>query len=136
MEALFLIRERTTVPVPEIRAWGLADANPLGLGPFILMDFIDGVCLNDIFTRGDSRLLKMEISDSDLEIVYRRIVMLRIFEINFDRIGSLPALRTVYSSPARPLTRKAQEIIQTGVVDTFGTLKALLLPGFAYFIYR
>lgn len=40
VEALSIIRERTTIPVPKITAWGLADANPLGLGLFILMEFI------------------------------------------------------------------------------------------------
>ncbi|KAJ5153975.1 Aminoglycoside phosphotransferase, partial [Penicillium coprophilum] len=96
VEALSLIRERISVPVLDIKAWGLTNSNPLGLGPFILIDFIDGVCLNDVFTRGNSRLLKKEIPDSDLEIVYRQIAnfILQIFEINFDRIGSLPTPRT------------------------------------------
>jgi hypothetical protein len=87
------------------------------------MDFIDGVCLNNVFTGGDSRLLKKEIPDSDLEIVYRQIAnfMLQIFEINFDRIGSLPTPRTGYSAPTCPLTWKIQEIAQTGGVHTFGT---------------
>ncbi|CAG8049799.1 unnamed protein product [Penicillium olsonii] len=86
------------------------------------MEFINGVCLNDIFTGGDSRLLKKEISDSDLEIVYRQIAnfMLQIFEINFERIGSLPTPRTGYSTPTPPLTWKIQEIAQAGGVHTFG----------------
>lgn len=123
VEALSLIRERTSVPVPDVKAWGLADSNPLGLGPFILMDFIDGVCLNGVFTGGEFRLLKEEIPDSDLETVYRQIAnfMLQIFQINLDRIGSLPTPRTGYSAPICPLTWKVQEIAQTGGVDTFGT---------------
>lgn len=55
VEALFLIHEKTTILVPKIHAWGLAEENQLGLGPFILMDFIKGVCLNDVFGGGDSR---------------------------------------------------------------------------------
>ncbi|CAG8917487.1 unnamed protein product [Penicillium salamii] len=137
VEALSLIRERTSVPVPEIRAWGLADANPLGLGPFILMEFIDGVCLNDLFTGGGSRLLKKEISDSDLRIVYRQIAnfMLQIFEINFERIGSLPTTRTGYSTPAHPLTWKVHEIIQTGGVNTFGDRSQCFSTTMEYFQY-
>lgn len=71
------------------------------------MNFIDGVCLKDIFTGGDSRLLKKDIPDRD-EIVYRQIAnfILQIFEINFDRIGRLPTPRTGYSAPIRPLTWK------------------------------
>lgn len=35
-----LIRRETTIPVPKIVAWGVAAQNPLGLGPFIIMEFI------------------------------------------------------------------------------------------------
>ena len=131
VEALSVVRERTSVPVPSIRAWGLADANPLGLGPFILMEFIEGACLNDIFTGGDSRLLKRDVSRDDLEFVYRQIAnfMLQIFEIDFERIGSLPTPITGYSPPSRPLTWKLQEIMQTGGVDASGTSKARLRSG-------
>ncbi|PYH79103.1 hypothetical protein BO82DRAFT_385341 [Aspergillus uvarum CBS 121591] len=45
--ALNLIHNRTTIPVPKVHAWGPATSNPLGLGPFIIMDFIDGVSLSD-----------------------------------------------------------------------------------------
>lgn len=122
VEAISLVREKTSVPVPEIKAWGLAVDNPLNLGPFILMNFIDGVRLNYIFTGPSSRLLKKEIPDSDVETVYRQIAnfMLQIFEINFDRIGSLPTSKTGYSVPIRPLTWKAQEIAHTGGVNTLG----------------
>ena len=124
VEALSIIRERTTIPVPKIRAWGLTDANPLGLGPFILMEVIEGVCLNNIFTGGDSRLLKTGVSEGDLKIVYRQIAnfILQIFEIDFKRIGSLRTPITGYAPPALPLAWKLQEIIRTGV-DASGKFK-------------
>lgn len=122
VEALSLIRERTRIPVPEVKAWGLADDNPLGLGPFILMTFIDGVCLNDLFTGGDSRLLKKDVPDRDVEYVYRQMadLLLQLSDINFDRIGNLPTPVTGYPAPIRPLTWKTHEIMQTGGVNTFG----------------
>lgn len=46
--ALSLIRNNTAIPVPRVQAWGLAASNPLGLGPFIIMDFIEGVSLSDL----------------------------------------------------------------------------------------
>ncbi|KGO38200.1 hypothetical protein PEX1_098040 [Penicillium expansum] len=42
LEAIDLTRKKITIPVPKVHAWGLAKANPLGLGPFILMEFIEG----------------------------------------------------------------------------------------------
>lgn len=46
--ALNLIRSSTTIPVPEVQAWGSAAQNRLGLGPFIMMDFIEGMSLNEL----------------------------------------------------------------------------------------
>ncbi|KAE8326198.1 hypothetical protein BDV39DRAFT_193716 [Aspergillus sergii] len=40
VEALHVIREKMPLPVPDVYAWGLARENQLGLGPFILMNFI------------------------------------------------------------------------------------------------
>ncbi|KAE8399978.1 hypothetical protein BDV37DRAFT_258992 [Aspergillus pseudonomiae] len=36
------IKDKTNIPVPSIIAWGLSDENPLGLGAFIIMEFIEG----------------------------------------------------------------------------------------------
>ena len=52
--ALDLVRNRTTIPVPRVHAWGSAALNPLALGPFIMMDFIDGVSLNDLLRDPDA----------------------------------------------------------------------------------
>lgn len=92
VEAVSLIRERTSIPISDIIAWGLADSNPLGLGPFILIEFIEGACLGKIFVDGEARLLKEDIPESDIEFVYRQManIMLQLFDIDFDRIGSLP----------------------------------------------
>ncbi|KAJ5584909.1 uncharacterized protein N7459_004709 [Penicillium hispanicum] len=122
VEALFLIRGKTTIPVPKIYAWGLVEENQLGLGPFILMEFINGVCLNDVFGGGDSRLLKEEISETDIEYVYRQMAyfMLQLFKIDFNHIGNLPTRKTRFAAPSRPLTWKGHEILRVGGVSTFG----------------
>ncbi|OGM47182.1 phosphotransferase enzyme family protein [Aspergillus bombycis] len=39
VETLHLIRGKTSLPVPEMYAWGLARENQLGLGPFMMMNF-------------------------------------------------------------------------------------------------
>ncbi|KAL2867736.1 aminoglycoside phosphotransferase family protein [Aspergillus lucknowensis] len=127
--ALGLIHNRTTIPVPIVHAWGPATSNPLGLGPFIMMDFIDGVSLSDLLqdpnAERPSRVIRDDISHSDIERIYQQLAnfLLQLFKLDFDQIGSLPyphpELRRS-SPPRRPLTFKAHTILQNGGVDTFG----------------
>ena len=126
VEILSLIREKTTIPVPQIKAWGLATSNPLGLGPFIIMDFIEGVSLQRLLkdpnAEHDTRLIREDISDSDIEFIYRQFAnfLLQLFELDFDRISSLPSPKTGFPVPIRPMTFKVHDILQTGGVNTFG----------------
>lgn len=82
VEALNLIRQRTSIPVPQVHAWGLSKDNPLSLGPFILMEYINGVSLTRLFTREGSSLLKEDIPDCDVEFVYRQManLLLQLFK--------------------------------------------------------
>ncbi|KAH8432028.1 phosphotransferase family protein [Aspergillus melleus] len=126
--ALNIIRNRTTIPVPRVHAWGPAATNSLSLGPFIMMDFIDGVSLNDLLRDPDaerpSRVMRENISDGDVEFIYRQLAnfLLQLFKLDHDRIGSLTPPRTESQSPTpqRPLTFKAHSILQNGGVNTFG----------------
>lgn len=128
--ALQIIRAKTTIPVPEVRTWGPTASNSLGLGPFIMMDFINGVSLSDILkdpkAKQPSRLMREDIDDSDIEFIYRQFAnfLLQLFMIDFDRIGSLPLPNTESQNPTsnHPLTFKAHTILQNGGVDTFGMI--------------
>lgn len=129
VRALSLICEWTTIPVPKVQAWGCAVDNSLGLGAFIMMDFVDGVCLNDLLTDPNeaepTRLLREDISDGDIEVIYRQFAnfLLQLFSLDFDSIGSLPSLEAKEPEspvPKRPLTYKAHDILQNGGVDVFG----------------
>lgn len=133
--ALTLIYDKTTIPVPRIRAWGSAASNLLGLGPFIMMDFINGVSLSDLLrdpnAEEPTRLIKDDISDNDLEIIYRQLAnyLLQLFQLDFNQIRSLPSQKAeAASTPKRPLTFKAHGILQNGGVDTFGTVYSFPLP--------
>jgi hypothetical protein len=140
VEVMSLIHEKTTIPVPHIKAWGLAASNPLGLGPFIIMDFIDGVSLNGLLKNPNAepatRLIKEDISDGDIEFIYRQFAnfLLQLFKLDFDRIGSLLSPKTKFSAPIRPLTYKVHDIIQTRGVDTFGTGRRFLILFLVLFI--
>lgn len=137
--ALSLIRNRTTIPVPKVQAWGPAASNLLGLGPFIMMDFINGVSLSDLLKDSSaerpSRVMREDISDNDIEVIYRQIAnfLLQLFKLDFDRVGSLPWPQSDTQSPTppRPLTFKAHSILQNGGIDTFGTFYCLPFPVFS-----
>ncbi|KAJ5729042.1 uncharacterized protein N7483_003550 [Penicillium malachiteum] len=123
---LRLLRSQTTIPVPTVHAWGLSARNPLGTGPFIMMDFIEGKSLLDILIDQDdehpTRLMREDISRDDVKKIYRQMAnfMLQMYQIDFDRIGSLPWPENEGTSLPRPLTFKAHEIGATGGVDVFG----------------
>lgn len=122
VEALNLVRTMTDIPVPQVYAWGLSENNVLGLGPFMLMEFIDGVPLKELFTEGGSAVLKEDIPGHDVEYVYRQMAnfILQLFKIDLPRLGSLPTPITHFPSPIRPLTWKVHDILQNGGIDTFG----------------
>lgn len=123
VEALMRIRQETNVPVPKFHGWGTAANNPLSLGPFIIMDFIEGVSLESLWKeRPDKRLIRSDISEADIEYIYRQFaqIQLKLFQLNFERIGSLPTPLTNFVAPIRPLTFKVHYILQMGGVNTFG----------------
>lgn len=89
------------------------------------MEFIeDGVSLNDLFKdpAGSTRLLRDDISDDEVEIIYRQVsgFLLQLWNLDIGRIGNLepPSPELCFSS--RPLTRESHDILQTGGIDTIG----------------
>lgn len=86
VEALSLIREQTTIPVPKGQAWGLAKQNILGLGPCIILAFVDGTSLHGLLTDG-ARVLDKDVSTQDLEYLYRQMarIMIQLFRIDFNQ---------------------------------------------------
>jgi hypothetical protein len=75
VEALSLIYDTIVGSVPRIHAWGPAASNLLGLGPYIIIDFINGVSASDVLkdpnAERPTRLIREDISDNDIEIIYR-----------------------------------------------------------------
>jgi hypothetical protein len=123
---LKLLRERTTILVPVVRAWGRAADNVLGLGPFILMDVVEGVSgsdlLSDYRAGFGTRLLRKDISERKLELLFRQLAQfqLELFSLDFDSLSSVPIPEEGVAAPKRPLTWKAHKILHRGAIDTFG----------------
>jgi hypothetical protein len=106
------------------------------------MDFINGVSLSDLLEDPNAecptRLMREDISDSDIEVIYRQLAnfLLQLFKLDFDRIGSLPSPRAEAQSPTptptRPLTFKAHSILQNGGVTHSVRLVAFLFSSLPY----
>lgn len=114
------VRRNTTIPVPSVRAWGLAADNPLGLGPFIIADFIEGESLGAILKDSASGVLRSDISHDDLDTIYRQIanIILELSRFNFPRIGSMSEMSDgSVTIDSRPVTLRAHEIASHGGVD-------------------
>ncbi|KAM5347251.1 hypothetical protein ACJ41O_010256 [Fusarium nematophilum] len=120
-----LIRQRTTIPVPEVKAWGLAADNALGIGPFIMMEFVQGISVDDILQKPDARIMREDISARVVETLFRQTIdfSLQLRKLDFPRIGSLDSKSTPGNgeSPAtvhsRPLTKKSHDFILDSGVD-------------------
>ncbi|KAJ4415023.1 hypothetical protein N0V82_007605 [Gnomoniopsis sp. IMI 355080] len=102
--AMKLVRDNTTIPVPEVYGWGTAVENPTGYGPFIVMEYIkhtkslEHVILHHIKSVERSGMTKRRSdktqSDKTLLKAYRQManIMLQLSTIEGTAIGypSLP----------------------------------------------
>jgi hypothetical protein len=130
------VKDKTNIPVPSVIAWGLSHENPLGLGAFIIMEFIEGEPLDMILRQGsgpeDAHSLRVDISDEELEIIYRQVAnfLLELSAHDFPQIGSLSGNADFSSGiNSRPLTLKMNEIEGHGGVRVGGVLPLQSLYG-------
>lgn len=140
---LKLIREKTTIPVPDVKAWGFAAENKLGLGPFIIMSVIKGVDLERILRTPGSKvsLMREDLSDGVVAKIYRQVAsyMLQLFQLDFPRIGSFSESTATprgeeYTAAieSRPFTWRSHESLVLGGVDTYCMFMILTLSTLRY----
>lgn len=130
---LQLLAEKTSIPVPKVWHWGRAADCPLGLGPFIIMDFVEGVSLDDVLTIPGQRFgrIRDDFPEDKIEFIFRQLarILLQLFhlDIDVDCIRNLPLPEEPgFSVPVRPLTYKVHNILQDGGVNVFGGLPHIL----------
>ncbi|KAI1737745.1 phosphotransferase family protein [Xylaria scruposa] len=129
------IAARTTIPVPKIYHFGTAAENPTGLGPFIIMDYVDhemtmSEALKDPALEPDERHeLDPNISAEKLEFLYRQManIVLQLSTLTFPRIGSLVEDKDgQFSASGRPLIQNMNHLIE------FTDMPPTLLPSQSY----
>ncbi|RCI16584.1 hypothetical protein L249_3318 [Ophiocordyceps polyrhachis-furcata BCC 54312] len=120
------IQNRTTIPVPGIIGSDVADGEFDGLGPYIIMEFIDGISLDDLILEPDDEwALRKDCPVDTIKYVYRQIasIYLELFKHSFLKIGSLSGTeadnvdsRASWSVTSGPLTFKMNEVERMGGV--------------------
>ncbi|KAH8812442.1 hypothetical protein F5884DRAFT_669956, partial [Xylogone sp. PMI_703] len=118
-----LIRGRTSIPVPFILHHCMTDESPFGLGPFIIMEYIERVydLVDALNTPGltlqDRPILDPNIHPDRLEFVYGQIadILLQLSKLSFSRIRSpFEVGESSWSVTERPLTMNMSELVQLG----------------------
>jgi len=129
------IAAKTTIPVPKIYHYGTAAENPTGLGPFIIMEYIDhertmSDALKDPNLDPDEyHLLDPNISQEKLEFLYRQManILLQLSTLKFPRIGSLVEDgEGHFSVSGRPLIQNMNSLME------FTDMTPALLPSQPY----
>ncbi|KAL2194967.1 hypothetical protein P885DRAFT_41698 [Corynascus similis CBS 632.67] len=120
------IERMTSIPVPHVYHWGTADESPLGVGPFIIMDYIPHKCsLADVLADpsvkdSGNRHLDPNVPRDKLERVYQQVarIMLELSRLEMSRIGSLvyDENRDAFTVGSRPLTQDMNELVVQGGV--------------------
>ncbi|KAK7418114.1 hypothetical protein QQZ08_011369 [Neonectria magnoliae] len=136
-----LIRQRTTIPIPEVKAWGLAVDNALGIGPFIMIDFVEGISVDDILQNPDARIMRQDISERAIEVIFRQMIdfSLQLRKLDFPHIGSLTSKSTAGEGDfaatihSRPVTKKSHDFLLEGGVDVLGPQDEIFASTTEYF---
>ena len=117
------LRENTSIPVPRVYHWGPAEDSPWKLAPFMVMEFVEGACLDDLLkkpTESDqnSLILNPDIDQGKLERVYSQVAdyMLQLSRLRFTSIGAISNDSGQWAVTGRPLTYDMNDLVSdTGV---------------------
>ncbi|KAL6712649.1 hypothetical protein ACN47E_000526 [Coniothyrium glycines] len=131
VQVLEYLRENTNLPVPYVTSWGLTDESPGNLGPFIIMNYIDGTSLTTLLrqpiqSEEDDIILRDDIDDDKLFYVYEQLgeFMIELSRLDFDAIGAIAKdpVTNKWLATERPFTYNMNELavsVSNYPVDTF-----------------
>ncbi|KFH44945.1 hypothetical protein ACRE_042850 [Hapsidospora chrysogenum ATCC 11550] len=129
VQVMELLRGKTTIPIPKILGWGLSSEDPFDLGPFIVMEYVEGKNLCKVLEvprdEKDPPMLNTDLDDAMLDTIYRQVAgyLLQLSRLSFNRIGAISNDGGEWSVSKRPLTINMNELASaTGYpMDRFPT---------------
>lgn len=117
VQVMEYLRQHTDIPIPRIHSWGLTADSPHNLGPFIIMDYVNGTLLSTILKQPDEEdlYLNPNIDNALLDNIYYQIAryLLQLSHLTFPKIGAISKDHTsnTWHVPNRPLTYNMNELI-------------------------
>jgi hypothetical protein len=119
------IAANTSIPIPKIYGWGTAEENPTGLGPFMIIEYIEhsrtlSEAMNDpTLELKDRHVLDPSIDEQKLSFLYSQManILLQLSVLAFPRIGSLDRDASGHISVSgRPITVNMNNLVEhTGI---------------------
>jgi hypothetical protein len=110
------LRQNTDIPIPRVHSWGLTAESPQQLGPFIIMDYVNGTLLSTILKQPDQEdmVLNPNIDNTTLDKIYYQIAyyMFQLSQLTFVRIGAISKdhASNAWHVSGRPLTYNMNEL--------------------------
>lgn len=106
---LQFLRARTSIPVPEVIAYGFGDNQHPDLGPFIISAFTHGIPLTDWWKERGAKTTQLNphIDEAIVRKIYRQVagILIELTSLKFETIGTLsmtsdvPPLWSITSPP-------------------------------------
>ncbi|KAJ5934562.1 hypothetical protein N7466_004109 [Penicillium verhagenii] len=123
------LRQNTDIPIPRVHSWGLIAESPQQLGPFIIMDYVNGTLLSTILKDPDqgSLVLNPKIDNNILDNIYYQLAyyMFQLSQLTFTRIGAISKdhASSAWHVTGRPLTYNMNELASVAAYpdDQFAT---------------
>ncbi|KAF2845583.1 phosphotransferase enzyme family protein-like protein [Plenodomus tracheiphilus IPT5] len=140
VRVLEYLREKTSLPVPRVTSWGITEESPKMLGPFIIMDRVEGTSLTTLLKQPikDEVLMRDDIDASKLDYVYEQLAefVVELSRLDFSAIGAIAKNPDTdqWSASERPFTYNMNEMavtvsqypVNTFPASPFKTTKAFL----------
>ncbi|CAI7644285.1 unnamed protein product [Penicillium bialowiezense] len=110
------VHENTDIPIPRVHHWGLTAESPHQLGPFIIMDYVNGTLLSTILKNPDHEdmVLNPSIDNTKLDKIYYQIAhyMVQLSQLAFAKIGAISKdhVSGAWHVSKRPLTYNMNEL--------------------------
>ncbi|KAF4414802.1 Protein kinase-like domain protein, partial [Fusarium austroafricanum] len=117
------IRKHTQIPIPTVHYWGNTEQSPGKLGPFLIMDFVEGENLGRFLAaptddKSAPIVLNPEIDAYILDGIYEQIAqfILELSRLEFPRIGAIAPDHSSgkWNVVGRPLTYDMNEVVTAG----------------------